>query len=201
MDDVRFGLFITWTCYGSWLPGDERGFVSNKLLPRDKQEPGRSFIRKINTVGDEPHRDDPYTLQHAKTLQKHEPARLTTPLAVCAAESLIDAVSDRDWIILRGALMATHVHIVVARCPDDGPAVRRILKGNSQASLNRESEPKRKWWTKGGSNRYLHGQKSIENTIAYVQNQEFILAAIANNQLCEPTGLPRRSVIQLPSSP
>ena len=76
MDEVRFGLFITWTCYGTWMPGDERGFVSNKLLPRGPDGSGGGFVRKINTVGEEPHRDDPYTLQRAKTLQKQLKVRL-----------------------------------------------------------------------------------------------------------------------------
>ena len=192
MEEIRFGLFITWTCYGTWLPGDERGFVSNKLLPRGREGSEGRFVRKINVVGEEPHRDDPYTLQRAKTLQKHETAKLTKLLALCAAQAIIEAASDRDWMILRGALMATHVHVVVVRCPDDGPAVRRVLKGNAQASLSDHVGQNRKWWTKGGSNRYLHGSDSIHNTITYVENQEFILAAIVNNELCEPAGLPRR---------
>jgi hypothetical protein len=24
-----FALLLTWTCYGTWLPGDARGYVSN----------------------------------------------------------------------------------------------------------------------------------------------------------------------------
>jgi hypothetical protein len=32
--DEPFALHITWTCYGTWLPGDQRGHVSNVLLPQ-----------------------------------------------------------------------------------------------------------------------------------------------------------------------
>ena len=35
------------------------------------------------------------------------------------------------------AVMANHVHVLVTNCPDDGPAVRRVLKGVSQAELSR----------------------------------------------------------------
>jgi hypothetical protein len=35
--------------------------------------------------------------------------------------------------------MSNQVHMVVANCPDDGPAVRRVLKGVAQAALNQLS--------------------------------------------------------------
>ena len=39
--------FVTWTTYGTWLPGDERGFVSPKFAgdtpERRNNEPGRPY--------------------------------------------------------------------------------------------------------------------------------------------------------------
>ena len=37
--DDAFALHITWTTYGSRLPGDERGYVSNTYLPSEGYQP------------------------------------------------------------------------------------------------------------------------------------------------------------------
>ena len=127
--DENRGLLITWTCYGTWLPGDERGFVSNKLKPTG------SFERKINAAGERPHTDDSYTRAVAAELQKWPPVYLSPDDVFCVAKSLCEVAKNRQWRIPRAAIMRTHVHIVVRECPDDGPAVRRVLKGATQADL------------------------------------------------------------------
>ncbi len=74
--------------------------------------------------------------------------------------------------------MANHVHVVICDCPDDGSAVRRILKGTSQAKLSARAERIQSWWTRGGSDRYLHGEDSILAAIKYVDRASTKLAEI-----------------------
>ncbi len=167
-----FALHITWTCYGTWLPGDPRGYVSNTLLPQ------KGYLPKENIPGTPYRADDLLTRQRARALQSQSTALLSPALALRAAESLVLAAEKRTWRILRGAVMANHVHVVVLACPDDGPGVRRILKGVSQAELSRFSGQKRRWWTAGGSDRYKHDFEAIENAVRYVANQPFMLAEI-----------------------
>ena len=83
---------------------------------------------------------------------------------------------------MRGAVMANHVHVVVTECPDDGPTVRRVLKGISQAALSRQNQSPRRWWTQGGSDRYLHGERAIAAAMRYVENQDYVLAKITDMQ-------------------
>jgi hypothetical protein len=66
-----FALLITWTCYGTWLPGDERGHVSNMLNPRS------GFEQKQNVPGTPPADGDEYTRVHAWALQAEETIFLT----------------------------------------------------------------------------------------------------------------------------
>src|SRR5262245_48963559 len=127
--DDAFALHITWTCYGTWLPGDSRGYVSNTLLPDG------SFREKVNAPGMPCTADDDYTRQRARDRQKWPTVLLSQELAHAAAAALVAAARKRDWRILRAALMANHIHVVITDCPDDGEAVRRVLKGNSQAAL------------------------------------------------------------------
>jgi REP element-mobilizing transposase RayT len=173
--DENKAILVTWTCYGTWLPGDERGFVSNKLRGDG------SFDRKRNAPGTEPHADDPYTHSVASELQEWPTVMLTPAQALAAANSLCELARKRKWIIHRAAIMANHVHVVVANCPDDGPAARRVLKGVTSADLSRAEGKSLRWWTAGGSNRYLKGTEAIEAGIQYVAEQEYKLAEVINN--------------------
>ncbi|MSR59099.1 MAG: hypothetical protein EXS05_15885 [Planctomycetaceae bacterium] len=179
--DDPFALFITWTCYGTWLPGDERGYVAHTLL-----QP-HGFLPRQNTPGTPYAKDNAYTRQIAKALQKGETVNLTFDQAMCVARSLVDSAVKRQWRILRAAIMANHVHLVVIDCPDDGPGVRRVFKGGSQAVLTDELGISRRWWTTGGSDRYLHKDEAIEGAIKYVAEQEYKLVEIIDMQIIAMT--------------
>lgn len=178
MIEHTFALLETWTCYGQWLPGDRRGYVSNTLA-EDGYQPKR------NTPGAAYDRDERATWQRAKALQKFPTIWLTSELARVVAQAMIDAAVDREWLLLRAAVMSNHVHVVIANCPDDGSAVRRVLKGVSQAALSRHVGKPTSWWTRGGSDRYLHGSRAIAAAVNYVADQERILAAIENNRIVD----------------
>jgi REP element-mobilizing transposase RayT len=177
-DPITFALLETWTCHGQWLPGDRRGYVSNTLTDED-------YRPKRNVTGTPYDRDDARTYERARQLQKHPTIWLAPLQAECVARAAIAAAVDREWLILRGAVMSNHVHMVVANCPDDGPAVRRVLKGVTQAALNRLAGRSGRWWTRGGSDRYKHGAPAIETAVRYVAAQAHILRAIANNELVD----------------
>lgn len=178
MTPLTFALLETWTCFGQWLPGDKRGYVSNTYE-------GPGYRPKRNEVGMPFDRGDTATYARARELQRHETVWLSRDEARVAAGAMIDAAKEREWVILQGAVMANHVHVVVANCPDNGPAVRRILKGTSQAALSRFAGRLRKWWTTGGSDRYKHGESAVGAAIKYVDEQEFVLVKIVNNEMVE----------------
>jgi REP element-mobilizing transposase RayT len=175
--DKPFALHITWTCYGTWLPGDRRGYVSNTLLPEGGFDP------RHNTPGTPCTADDAYTRDRARALQKRATVLLSPEQALVVAEALVDAAHARGWRIVRGAVMANHVHVLVMDCPDDGQGVRRILKGCSQAKLSDHAGENRQWWTAKGSDRYKHDWPAIEAAEEYVARQPSILAEIVDMEV------------------
>ncbi len=177
MHDDEFALLITWTCYGTWLPGDRRGFVSNIRRSDGKYDP------KQNVPGTPITTDHAATREHAAAVQKYPTSALDARLAHVVAEALIQACAKRNWHILRAAIMWNHVHVVVCKCPDNGPEVRRILKGVSQNSVCEFLGKPRRWWTAGGSDRYLHGTRAIESAVNYVANQSGKLAEIIDMKI------------------
>ena len=167
-----FALLVTWTCYGTWLPGDERGYVSNTLRA------GHGYRPKQNTPGTEFTADDVTTRERARRLQRGETVYLTVEQAVNVAQCLVKVAAREGWTIPRAAVMANHVHVVVQQCPRDGPSVRRLLKGNTQAALSELLGHSQRWWTAGGSDRYKKDLTAIEAAIQYVAKQEHKLAEI-----------------------
>ncbi|MFN0196849.1 MAG: hypothetical protein ACKVT0_08875 [Planctomycetaceae bacterium] len=168
-------LFITWTTYGTWLPGDERGYVSDTLRPEG------GFLPKQNQFGT-PYADgNAHTREQASELQQWPTIWLTAAEALVVAHSLVRLATKRGWMILRAAIMSNHVHAVVINCPIDGPAVRRTLKGITQTDLSDSVGENRRWWTSGGSNRRRCGERSISETVLYVANQHGKLAEVIDN--------------------
>ena len=173
-----FALLITWTTYGTWLPGDARGHISNVRHADGSWEKAR------NTPGTAFMPGDARTREHARSPLKHDPVWLNREQAEVVAAELVAATKSRGWRIRRAAVMSNHVHVVIDECPDDGPAVRRILKGTTQAALSRYAGRPQCWWTEGGSDRYKHGFTTIENAIDYVAKQHKILAEIIDHANC-----------------
>jgi REP element-mobilizing transposase RayT len=176
MDSV-FAWHITWTCYGTWLPGDERGHVSNIIHRDGGWEPKR------NTPGSPAAAGDANMRERARALQKGETVWLTVAQAECAARAMVDAARRRGWRIMRAAIMSNHIHAVICDCPNDGPAVRRALKGVSQAELSESLGKSQRWWTAGGSDRAKTDSIAIENAVNYVANQENKLVEIIDNEV------------------
>jgi len=176
-NDQPFALLITWTCYGTWLPGDKRGHVSNVLRPTERYE------KAVDTPGTPFAPGDSRTRSRAASLQNYSSTRLSPAEASTTANSLIETAAAYRWSILRAAIMFNHVHVVVCNCPGDGPEIRRLLKGRAHADLSRSSPAPRRWWTQGGSDRYLNDESSIAAAVRYVATQPKPLAEIAEGRI------------------
>ena len=172
-----FALHLTWTTYGTWLPGDTRGYVSNTLGEAGK------WTARSNRTGTEYAADDPHTEAYANAARKHETVWLNAAQAFLVAQSIVAAAGVRRWRIVRGAIMSNHLHLLMQDCPHNGPEVRRVLKGNSQSALSSAHGSSRRWWTAGGSDRYKNDDSAIETAIEYIRNQAGILVAIEENEI------------------
>jgi hypothetical protein len=175
-DDAQ-AYFITWTTYGTWLPGDPRGHVSNPVGTDDR------YHRKSNRFGSENSPGDQTTLNRARAQQKWETVWLNSIQAGVCAEAMLSAAKERSWRILRSAVMCNDVHVVLVGSTLTGPLTSRALKGVSQARLSDAVGRSQRWWTRRGSERSLSGSHAILATMKYIENQEGILIRIAHNQI------------------
>jgi REP element-mobilizing transposase RayT len=163
---------LTWTTYGSWLPGDVRGFVGNV---RDQN--GAHVTH--NQPGTEYDRERPHLQEYAKATQKLESVRLTREQAAIVCRQLQATAEIRQWKLFAVAVMANHVHVVVGVIGDPDPStLLRDFKSYCARELNNHTtvEVPRRWWTESGSTRKLPDESAVLAAIRYVKDQDWPLA-------------------------
>jgi REP element-mobilizing transposase RayT len=159
---------LTWTTYGTWLPGDERGFVSEV-----NDGCGGRVIHNVPGT--------PYDA--GWELLKHDSQnRLLCPPIYLSAEHvhpLCDQFQEtatyRGWQLIAVAIMRNHIHVEVGVPGDPNPDhILRDLKSYASRSLNRRlARPASgTWWTESGSKRKLKDEKAILGAAAYIRDQE-----------------------------
>jgi REP element-mobilizing transposase RayT len=162
---------LTWTTYGTWLPGDERGFVGAVRQNSDGTQATH------NQPGTEYDRERPHLEGFAKATQKLPTIRLTRDQAAAVCKQIQATAAIRQWKLFAIAVMANHVHLVVGVPGDPEPnTLPRDFKSYCARELNRTSGARRRWWTKSGSTRKLPDEPALLAAIRYVENQDWPLA-------------------------
>ncbi len=160
---------LTWTTYGSWLPGDARG---SKLRVPDGS--GRRVPAFLS--GDAP--AAAWLRITASGLLKRDPIRLTALQAEVAADAIDAQARYRGWTCFATAVMSNHVHVVIG-VPADPPAstLLKTLKAYASRALNeRWRRPESgTWWTQSGSTRLLRSEPAVIAAVRYVRDQEYPL--------------------------
>ena len=158
--------FLTWTTYGTWLPGDQRGWI---------EKPGRFR---------EPNRN----MEVANREQMTEPEFvLTSPQRALVELTIRDHCKFRRWSLHAVNCRTNHVHVVVTApgySPDDvmkqfkSWCTRRLKEHASNPEAPASGPTKnpanslpltlrQKFWTRGGSKRVIFDQEGMENAIVY----------------------------------
>ena len=160
---------LTWTTYGTWLPGDERGSVTTI-----RDESGGPWYRP-NEYGTPVVPPSSGLECLARGRMHGPPVRLNQEMAEIATHQFRETASYRGWSILALAVMANHVHVVMDVPGDPDPAqLLRDLKSYGARALNKRfGRPESgTWWTAGGSRRILKEDHSVSAAIQYVMNQD-----------------------------
>ena len=161
---------LTWTTYGTWLPGDARGFVSPV-----RDDSGQSVIH--NVFGTEYDHDLPALAQHAREALKSPPIYLTREQAQAVLEQFQQTAAHRNWKLCAAAVMANHAHIVVGVPGDPDPAsLLHDFKAYASRALNRRWPHTETWWTVSGSRRKLPDESAVTAAMRYVERQQAPLA-------------------------
>jgi REP element-mobilizing transposase RayT len=159
--------FLTWTTYGTWLPGDERGFVGTET-------DGAGQTVTHNEFGTQPGKANKLLRHNAKQLMTGEPIILNLPQARTLFEQFQETACHRGWLLIAIGIMHTHLHLIVGVPGDPDP--EKILgdfKAYGSRCLNQGwGKPANEtWWTTNGSKRKLDDDLAVETVVHYVRNQ------------------------------
>ncbi len=162
----RFWL-LTSTTYGTWLPGDERGFVSNVA-----DGPGPEV--RHNIPGTPYDADMPGLVHSSLATLKGPPVQFSSAMAAQTLHQFLETADHRDWLLCAVAVMATHFHSVVGVPGDPDPDhLLRDFKSYASRRLNTHFPRPESgtWWTTGGSKRKLPNEAAVHAGVRYVKNQ------------------------------
>jgi REP element-mobilizing transposase RayT len=147
--------YLTWTTYGTWLPGDERGWVAK---PGQFQTP------------------DPKRKAAAQQLLTESSLTLDAKQRRIVEDTIADHCRIRGWHLHAVNCRTQHLHVVVT-APGRDPEVvmdqfkawcTRRLKELERARRPGDQAVRQNWWTQRGSKRWLNDAKSLEEAIRYV---------------------------------
>jgi REP element-mobilizing transposase RayT len=157
MPPEPLAYFITFTCYGTWLQGDERGSVD-----REHNQYGAPLLEPnqgLNNGRRSAMADSPYIMDDGH--------RRIALRAICTL------AAKKSWQLLAVHVRTNHIHIIVE---SDQP-IERVMndcKAAVSRALNKQfpDEHNRKRWTRHGSTRYLWTIEQLEEKIDYVLNRQ-----------------------------
>ena len=152
------GYLITFTTYGTWLHGDERGSVDKK------HNRYGSPLAVINTGL---RRTEHGTL-------KNRPLCLLKDQRELALQAIMEVCRFRGWFAHAVHVRSNHIHIVVSG--EERPEKMMMnFKAYATRALRKHASGRaaiKKYWTRHGSTRYLWTQDSLASAIDYVENEQ-----------------------------
>ncbi len=152
MENDPIGFFITWTCYGTWLPGDSRGWNN---WHRGYQIP-------------QPRLED-----WSRDQMADQPVILCDAQRQIVHETITDHCRFRGWTLHQHDCRTNHVHVVVSAVDYHVGKVRSEFKSWSTRRLKEQQRKRglplrKRWWARGGSGRILFDDDALSAAIQYV---------------------------------
>jgi REP element-mobilizing transposase RayT len=156
MTDRRFNVdeplayFLTWTTYGTWLPGDDRGWWR-----AGEFRLAQSLFRQMaaSEMKETEFRATPHDREVVETTVKRH-------------------CEIRSWTLHAVKARSNHVHVVVA-APGYAPeTVRDQFKAWCTRQLKASYPGRKRFWTEGGSCRSINHEDDLESAIIYVKEAQ-----------------------------
>ena len=150
---MAIAIFTTWTTYGSWLPGDERGWFrpgEGWQLPNDLQ------------------------IFEATLALREDAIALTQSQREIVEETVRKHCAIREWILHAVNCRTNHVHVVVDAPGYEIQIPREQFKAWCTRNLKASDAAgeRRNWWTERGWDEYIDDEASLAEVIEYVLDRQ-----------------------------
>jgi REP element-mobilizing transposase RayT len=167
MHSDPLAYFLTWTCYGTWLPGDERGWT--------KWHKGEHVSR-------------PLLADWCRDQMIERPIFLDEFERTTVQQIIKLHCNHRAWHLHAVNCRSNHCHAVITSTTHSGEQVRdqlkawstRKLKEIQRAQTTLERNVRERWWSRNGSVRYVFVEESLEAAIQYTLEAQEVGGSKAN---------------------
>lgn len=139
--------FLTITTYGTWLPGDQRGWTEHHggfQLPDLRKQVNSQLRMK----------------EGACVLDRIERGLVERQVA--------ETCGVRGWTLYAVSCRSNHLHAVIGASEVSALKVRTDIKAWCTRCLKDRSARRNRWWTDRGSTRWIFKEKDLEAVIVYV---------------------------------
>lgn len=150
--DEPLAFFLTWTTYGTWLPGDDRGWHRKHEGKIQERNPELEAAARLKMTEPDFHLNKKHRVIVKETIEKH--------------------CKIRGWHLHIANPRSNHVHVVVTT-PSYAPNVVRdqfkawCTRKLKEAGVNRENI-----WTEGGSKRSINTLEDLATVIEYASEAQ-----------------------------
>ena len=144
--------FLTWTTYGTWLPGDPRGW--NRKGEIDSLT-GNSLIAAT-----------------AKARMREDVFLLTISDRKVVEETIGDHCEIRGWELHALNVRSNHLHVVVTAGENSPEKVVAELKTWCTRKLKEAHEKRNRFWTQGASCRWLNSDDDLAKAVDYTNEAQ-----------------------------
>jgi REP element-mobilizing transposase RayT len=150
MSNEPIGWFLTWTTYGTWLPGDDRGWV-------------------LRGRGERP--ADPVLVRTSAARMTESACRLSPEQRAAVESQIAETRHVRGWTLHAVNCCTNHVHVVLSAPRETAPpSIRETLKAWTTRRLRGMDSARRQWWTERGSLRPLYDHEALAAAILYTRD-------------------------------
>jgi REP element-mobilizing transposase RayT len=141
-------FFITWPTYGTWLPGDTRGWVEYR---HGWQLPSKNLEN------------------YCRVCMTENQCLLTTLEREIVLQQIVETCDFRNWRHVASDCRSNHAHIVISAVNTSPKRIRADIKAWCTRRLRERSRPNQEnWWAERGSIRWVWNEDSLFNVIQYV---------------------------------
>ncbi len=162
MSGDPLGFFLTWVTYGTWLPGDARGWVEYQ---RGWKLP------------------DPVRELEAMAAMTEDACLLDEAQRRAVEVQIAETCRHRGWHLHAVNCRSNHIHVVVTAANTRPKKIRADLKAWATRCLkDRFDSTRENWWADRGSIRFLNTEASLEAAVIYVTDAQ------DRKQRDQPTG-------------
>jgi REP element-mobilizing transposase RayT len=143
------GYMVTWTTYGTWLQGENKGFVKNGEVRGENVAIKKDCEKKL----------------------EHEPVRLGRKEKEIVRGAIIEAAKRFKQKILAIAVYSNHVHIVCEYVDVPIEVIAGYYKNAGRIALQKNGF-KGRVWTSGYDRRFCFNKGELKTRIEYVNRHK-----------------------------